>query len=248
MSFKGKLAYFWDYYKVHSLVAVCLLIIAISVIHQIVTHKDCAFYAMILNTGTPEYEDETSVKWAEEFGQYAQIDTDEYEVSIDASISLSQTTDFQYRAANQQKIAAMMQTGSINAMLAETETFEKYAQFECYYTLEDVMSAEEIEKYRPYFYYTDASTFNQDDASDIAEQTNSSALVINHRDPSTMEQPVAVGIVITDSKMIKNSGYYKYLDNSEYDYQGYPSDVILGIPLSNKEPEMAIRFLEYLLQ
>lgn len=253
MSFKGKLAYFWDYYKIHSLAAVCLLIVAISVIHQIVSHKDCAFYAMILNTGTPEYENETSEKWADEFGQYAQIDTDEYEVSIDASISLSQTTDLQYRAVNQQKIAAMIQTGSINAMVAETETFEKYAQFECFYTLDDVMGAEEIEKYRLYFYYTDAATFEQDDtsaaaSSDMAAQTDSSTLVINHRDPSTMEQPVAVGIVITDSKMIKDSGYYKYLDNSEYDYQGYQSDSILGIPLSNQEPEMAIRFLEYLLQ
>lgn len=254
MSFKEKFAYFWDYYKIHSLVAVFLLIFAISLIHQIITHKDCAFYAMVLNTGTPEYEDDTSEKWAEEFGQYAQIDTDEFEVSIDTSISLSQTTNLQYRAVNQQKIAAMIQTGSINAMLAETETFEQYAQYECYYTLEEVMSAEEIEKYRPFFYYTDAATFEQDDdsagvsPSDMSAQTDSSTFVINHRDPSTMEQPVAVGIVITDSKMIKDSGYYKYLGNSEYDYQGHPSDVILGIPASNQEPEMAIRFLEYLLQ
>ena len=162
--------------------------------------------------------------------------------------------------ANQQKMVAMMQTGTIHAQIAETETFEEYAQFECYYNLEDVLSTEQIEKYRPYFYYTDAATFEQDgDASDIASgqdeaiasadmttQTDPSTLIIDHRDPSTMEQPVAVGIILTDSKIIKDSDYYKYLDNPEYDYQGYPSDVILGIPLSNEEPEMAVQFLEFL--
>ena len=260
MSFKDKLAYFWDYYKIHTLVAVCLVIVAVSVIHQLVTNKDYALYATIINTGTAGYEDETAAKWAAEFGEYAQIDTDKYQVLIDATMVLTESPDSQIRIANQQKMAAMMQTGTISAQIAETETFEEYAQFECYYALEDVLSAEQIEKYRPYFYYTDAATFEQDDAAsyaasgqdetaasaDMAAQTDPSTLVIDHRDPSTMEQPVAVGIIITDSKMIKDSDYYKYLDSPEYDYQGYPSDVILGIPLSNKEPEIAIRFLEFL--
>ncbi len=157
-----------------------------------------------------------------------------------------------------------MQTGSINAQIAETETFEQYAQFECYFNLEDIMSPEQIEKYRPYFYYTDAATFEQDEpeastaeGSNAASGQNTSAssdtlpadpstLTINHLDPSTMEKPVAVGVVITDSKQMRESGYYKYLDNPEYDYQGYPSEVILGVPLSCKEPDIAIRFLEYL--
>ena len=260
MSFKDKLAYFWDYYKIHTLVAVCLVIVAVSMIHQFVTNKDYAFYATIINTGTTGYEDETAGKWAEEFGEYAQIDTDKYQVSIDAAMVLTESADPQVRMANQQKMAAMMQTGTIHAQIAETETFEEYAQFECYYNLEDVLSTEQIEKYRPYFYYTDAATFEQDgDASDITSgqdeaiasadmttQPDPSTLIIDHRDPSTMEQPVAVGIILTDSKIIKDSDYYKYLDNPEYDYQGYPSDVILGIPLSNEEPEMAVRFLEFL--
>ncbi|MDE6847144.1 MAG: hypothetical protein K2J99_15460 [Lachnospiraceae bacterium] len=259
MSLKGKLSYFWDYYKIHTLVAVCVLIVAISVIHQLVTNKDYALYATVINTGTTSYEDETAGRWAEQFGDYAQIDTDEYQVLIDATIVLTESSDPQIRMANQQKMVAMMQTGAIHAQLAETETFEEYAQFECYYALEDILSAEELEKYRPYFYYTDAATFEQNDTSDTASgqnedtasadmavQTDPSTLVINHRDPSTMEQPVAVGIILTDSKMIKDSDYYKYLDSPESDYQGYPSDVIFGIPLSNKEPEMALKFLEFL--
>lgn len=249
MSLKGKLAYFWDYYKIHTLVAVCLLIVAISVIHQLVTNKDYALYAAVINTGTTSYEDTTSGKWAEEFGAYAQVDTNKYQVLIDATMVLTENSDPQIRMANQQKMVAMMQTGAIHTLIAETETFEEYAQFECYYALEDILSAEEIEKYQPYFYYTDAATFEQDetaDPADMAAQTDLSTLTINHRDPSSMEQPVAVGIILTDSKMIKDSDYYKYLVSPESDYQGYPSDVVFGIPLSNKEPEMALKFLEFL--
>lgn len=258
MSLKEKLAYFWDYYKIHTIVAVALLIIAVTVIYQLATNKDYAFYATVLNAGTVQYEDTTAAKWAQEFLEYAQIDPDEYQVYIDATISLSDSTDPQYLAANQQKLVAMMQTGAISAQIAETETFEEYAQFECYYALDDIMNAEQIEKYSPYFYYTDAATFEQDDTdssatdsvqnedTDMAAQTDPSTLIINHRDPSTMEKPIAVGVIVTDSKMMQDSDYYKYLDNPEYNYQGYPSEAVLGIPLSCKEPEMAIRFLEYL--
>ncbi|MCM1123772.1 MAG: hypothetical protein NC416_14410 [Eubacterium sp.] len=267
MSLKEKFAYFWDYYKIHTLVVVCVLIVVVSVVHQLVTNKDYALYVTVLNAGTTQYDDMTSGKWAEEFGEYAQIDTDKYQIGIDATIALSETTDAQYRMANEQKIVAMMQTGTIHAQLAETQTFEEYAQFECYYNLEDILSAEQIAKYRPYFYYTDAATFasdsdtasgqNGDGASDtaseqggdnIAAQSDPSALVINHRDPAAMEKPVAVGIILTDCKMIADSEYYKYLDDPAFDYQGYPADVVYGIPISNEEPEMAIRFLEYLLQ
>ena len=60
MSFKEKLAYFWDYYKIHTLVAVALIIVAVTVIYQLVTSKDYAFYATMINTGTLQYEDTTS--------------------------------------------------------------------------------------------------------------------------------------------------------------------------------------------
>lgn len=254
MSFKEKLAYFWDYYKLHTMIAIVLIIFAVTIIHQLVTSKDYAFYATMINTGTLQYEDTTSSRWAQEFMEYAQIDADEYQVYIDASIALSDSTDLQYRAANQQKLVAMMQAGEISAQIAETETFEQYAQFECFFNLEDIMNAEQLEKYRPYFYYTDAATFDQDEsASGQIDDTSSdttpadpSALTINHLDPSTMEKPVAVGVVITDSKLIRESDYYKYLDDPAFNYQGYPSEAVLGIPLTCKDPEIAVKFLEYL--
>lgn len=245
MSGKEKFAYFWDYYKIHALVAIVVVIAAGSLIHSYVTYKDYGFYAALLNAGVSDVSEGLPETWAAEFQEYAGIDPKEYEVCIDTSMSLSTTDISQYTMANQQKMAAMMQTGSIHAIVAETQTFEQYAQAEYFIPLEEILTPEEMEAYRPYFYYTDASTFPDDDY-DPTNVRDLSVLTIDHTDPSAMEQPTAVGIIVTKDNALADSHLYAYLTDSKYDYQGYPAEVILGVPVSNKQPELAVRFLEYL--
>lgn len=249
MTFREKLSYFWYYYKIHTAVILAVLAFAILFIYQYVTNKDYGFYAAFVNAGLTYENSELSTEWAEEFQEYAQIDPDEYQVYFDTSIALSQDMGSQYAISNQEKMLAMMQAGMVHAIVAETETFEKYAQNEYFYDLETLFSAEELAKYGAYFYYTDAATFvdGTDDtfyAED--EQTNPADLVIDHRDPASMEDPVAVGIILTEGNRLADAGYYDYLTDSEYDYQGYPADIVLGIPVTNKEPELAVRFLEFI--
>ena len=247
MSRKEKLAYFWDYYKIHTGVVIIVLALVSVFTYQFVTSKDYAFYATLINVRFNDTNYELSELWAEEFLEYAQIDSDKYQVAIDTSITMS--TDSQYDIANQEKMLAMMQAGIISAIVADTEAFETYAQNEYFYDLESLLTAEELEKYASYLYYTDAAAFadpNDDTFYDEEELTNPTDFIINHRDPSTMKQPVAVGFILTEDNMLADAGYYDYLSNPEYDYQGYPSDAVLGIPATNKEPELTIRFLEFL--
>ena len=246
MNTKEKFAYFWDYYKIHALVTVLIAAAAISLIYHYVTYKDYGFYALLLNAGVSDVSKGLPETWAAEFQEYAAIDPEEYEVCVDTSMDISSTDVSQYTMANQQKLVAMTQTGSISTMVAETETFEKYAQTEYFSPLEDILSAEELEKYRPYFYYTDAATFAEDDYNPTAEVKDLSVLTIDHSDPSTMEKPVAVGIIVTRDNMLADARIYAYLEDSSYDYQGYPAEVVLGIPVTNKQPELVVRFLEYL--
>lgn len=249
MNTKQKLAYFWDYYKIHTLVAIVIIAMAASLIKQYVTSKDYGFYAALINAVSTDSNYGLAEIWNEEFLEYAQIDPNEYDVYIDTSISMRESIDAQYMIANQQRLLAMLHTGSVSAIVADTETFETYSQFEYFYDLESIFPKETLEKYGLYLYYTDAATFDQ--ANDIPNddenpQNDRANLIIDHRDPSAMEQPVAVGIILTEDNMIADAGYYAYLEATETEYQGYPSDVVLGIPLSNKEPELVIRFLEYL--
>lgn len=249
MSTKEKLAYFWEYYKIHTLAAIIITAIVISLVKQYVTSKDTGFYAVLIDAITTDSNSGLNKIWNEEFLEYAQIDPGEYEVSIDTSISMSENTDAQYLIVSQQKLFALLTTGGVNAFVADTETFEAYAQQEYFYDIESLLPEEELNKFGPYLYYTDASTFSNTsnipfDGESVREDPGN--LIINHRDPSAMEQPVAIGVILTEDNKIADAGYYAYLRDGGYEYQGYPSDVVLGIPLTCKEPELAIRFLEYL--
>lgn len=249
MNTKEKIAYLWDYYKVHVLVAAAVIALASTFIYQYVNNKDYGFYATLVNATITDQNHDLAEEWMAQFQEYAAIDPEEYLVYIDTSVVLSQDMSSQYSISNEEKMFAMAQVGAINSIIAETETFERYAQFEYFYNLESILSPEQIEKYRPYFYYTDAATFDTGDDDtyyEASERKDPGALTINHRSPAGMEQPVAVGIILTSDNALADAGYYAYLANHEYDYQGYPSEAVLGIPVSCKEPGLAIRFLEFL--
>ncbi len=247
MDWKGKLAYFWYYYKVHTIVAIVLILFIASFIYQYATNKDYGFYAAFLNASITDYTIEET--WANEFTEYAQIDTDEYEVYIDTSIQLNGEMVSQYTLSSQEKLFAMVSVGEVSAIVADSETFESYARNDFFYDLETVLSPEDLEKYKDYFYYTDAAYFDMGDDDTFyteEEQAKFYEQTLDHRSPSEMERPVAVGICITDADKIKESGYYDYLEQNDITFQGFSSEAVLGIPLSVENPDLTVRFLEYL--
>lgn len=251
MSFKEKLAYFWDYYKVHTIVAVLLVVFIISFISSYRSNKPFAFYAVLLNANTNEENTATSSTWAQEFQEYAGIDSEAYQVYIDPSITISAEGGSQYEVASRQKMTAMMHSGDIHAILADTETFEGYARLEYFYDLTETFTAEELAPYADNLYYTDAAAFDEETGDTLEEleaaQAEVYAKVIDHSNPSSMEKPVAVGIRIpkTGNKLAE-AGYYAYLDENNYTFQGYPSEVVMGIPLSVENPDLALQFLAYM--
>ena len=251
MSFKEKLAYFWDYYKIHTLVAVFIIVLLISLISSFLSNKPNAFYAVLFNAATTDENHDTSVIWADEFQAYAEIDPDAYQVYIDTTVSMSAEGGSQYDVANRQKMAAMMQIGDIHAIVADTETFESYASLETFYVLTDIFSEAELAPYADLLYYTDAAFFDADTGDTLEEmeaaQAEIYAKVIDHSDPAAMEKPVAVGIRIPKTgNKLADAGYYSYLDERNYTFQGYPSETVIGIPLSVEDPKLALQFVNYL--
>lgn len=251
MSFREKLAYFWDYYKIHTIVAVLVIVFVIGFINSYRSNKPYAFYAVLLNAANTEENSDTSATWASEFQAYAGIDPETSQVFFDTNISMTAEGASQYDIANRQKMAAMMQIGDIHAIVADTETFESYARLENFYVLTDTFSEEELAPYADYLYYTDAADFDKETGDTLealeAAQAEIYQRTIDHRDPSDMEKPIAVGICIPKTgNKIAEAGYYTYLDEQNYTFQGYPSEVVIGIPLSVENPKLTLQFLEYL--
>lgn len=251
MSTKEKFAYFWDYYKIHTIVVICVIAFAISFVQQMRANKPYAFYAVLMNAFSGLDSNDTNVMWENEFLEYAGIDPETYRVCIDTSLTQSADGGSQYEMANRQKMAAMMHTGDIHAIIADTETFESYAHMETFYDLSEVLTEDEFALYQDLFYYTDASAFDEEDGDTLTEmeaiQKAYYAKVIDHSDPSTMEKPIPVGIRIpTSGNKLADAGYYRYLQEGDYSFQGYPMETVAGIPLSAEDPSLALQFLSFL--
>ena len=84
MSAKGKLAYFWDYYKVHTIVILLVLIFGGALIHDIVSAKDYCFSSIMMNASLLSGESMESA-----FAEYADLDTETYQCFIDTTTALS---------------------------------------------------------------------------------------------------------------------------------------------------------------
>ena len=253
MTPREKLAYFWDYYKVHTIAAVIVVVFVISFINSYRSNKPFAFYAILLNADTSGDHAVTAAAWDEAFMEYAGIDPEAYQVNIDTSVSISADGGSQYDVANRQKMAAMMQAGDIHAIVADTETFEGYARLEYFYDLNTVFTKEELAPYADLLYYTDGAAFDEDTGDTLEDmETAQEAVynsVIDHSDPSTMEKPVTVGIRIPQTgNKLGDSGCYDYIADRGYTFQGYPSEIVIGIPLSVESPKITLQFLNYLFE
>lgn len=246
MDAKGKAGYIWYYYKVHILVSIAVLVLSVSFIHQYVTNKPYGFYATLVNSSVQDYPLTESL--AEEFAKYGEIDTDEFLVYLDTSVQLSDV-DPQYAMTSQEKLLLQMQTGEVHALIADTEVFEGYAQNEYFRNLESVLTSSQLETYRDLLYYTDAATVDTGDDDTYYSETelpDVTAMDIDHRDPSSMQDPVPVGIIVTDFARIQEAGFYSHLSDAGVTFQQHPSEAVFGIPITQEDPAPAVRFLEFL--
>ena len=239
MSFKGKLAYFWDYYKIHTLVAVIVIIMSITLIHDIVSSKDYNFYAVMLNCRVPSDNLEAV------FSEYAQLDSETYDCFIDTNSTLSYTNINEYDMATTQRLLALVQTGDLDAVVFDSTTFKTYALNSMFHNLRDIMSAEELSQYEDRLYYIDYAQViaeEEDDSVDMEEVNARSTATTEdiiaeaetHRHPETMEEPVPVGIFMADCPFVTQTGLYS------------DTAPIYGAVITSQRLETALSYLSFL--
>lgn len=111
MTVKGKLSYFWYYYKMHAIAASLVIVLIAGFVRSYAAHKEYGFYAVLINAASHDDKRERADTWAEEFLEFTGIDPDEYQICIDTSVIFSADAGSAYASANRQKTAAMMQAG-----------------------------------------------------------------------------------------------------------------------------------------
>ena len=245
-SLREKLEYFWEYYRIHTLVAAVIIILVGSLVHAWATAKDEALSIVLINSLADTME-ETIPEWTYDLTELLDFDPKKYEVAIDTSVMLgSDTATANQEYASSQKLVAMMGTSSIDILVSDTAIFEQYAQNECFCDLRNIYTPDELDAMSDIIYYTDASTFSDYDAPDLDTTEKQAAYVVDHRDPSSMKEPIPVGLFMTEDTRIGQSGIYAYLTAMD-EFQGHPKEAVLGIPVNTKRLDAALLGTEYLM-
>ncbi len=243
MSLKGKLEYFWDYYKFHTLAGAAVLLLSAMLIHDIRNNNDYGFYAVMLNSSRLSGQ-----SMEETFTEYADINAEHYKCLIDTSSALSSRTYSQYDLATAQKLTALVQTGTLDAVVMDSEIFEDYALLEMFVDLRTLLDETELSEYQDVLYYIDyAQAAQARKDTGLADETQSPASTPApvslkelqaeaklHCHPEDMEQPVPVGIFMADSPFISQTN-------------SYPGSIpVFGIVTSSKRTDVSKKYLKFL--
>ncbi|WP_029232000.1 hypothetical protein [Butyrivibrio sp. VCB2006] len=248
--FKAHLEYFWEYYKIHTLVAIFVIILISMLVHDIRNNKPYGFYALMLNSGMSSAQDTLE----EGFTPYAEIDTEKYSCFIDTSVTYNLEVITETTISTAQKIMANVAGGDLDVMVADSDIFSYYANQQIFGDLRDILSAEQLSKYEDRLVYVDQSYLdylNSDEYQDYVstgefDPNNKYAVIADNynknfvfptTDKAEMDNPVPVGIRLDGSEKLSESGAYTLTGTTP----------VLGIIINTKRPELGIKFIEYLL-
>ena len=231
---KQKFRYFLDYYKWYVVAAVAIVGFAASMIYNMVTRKEMAFSVSLVNA----FDIGTGEEQLASFAEYAGIDTEEFDVMADSSMQIDYTSTDQNTAASLQKLMVLVAAGEIDALLSDEAVIEQYAYSETFYDLRDVLTAQQLEAYEPYFFYMDQAVAEAISEAQMDPDYDSNAMPErpDPRKPEAMEQPVPVGICLGEAKAL----------NETYIFLG--GEGILAVPATSPHLETVSQYVDFLLQ
>ena len=156
MTLKGKIAYIWDYYKIHIIIG---LVIAGSLFvfirDWVKASRPVYLNAVVLNT-ILDYEGDSDI--ASDFRSYAAIDPDTYNCMVDTSLRMEIGGGDQMTMATEQKILSLFSAKELDVMVAPEEIVEYYAPENAFLDIRTIISEDQIHTFEsagyPLYYAT----------------------------------------------------------------------------------------------
>lgn len=244
---KANLEYFWDYYKIHTIAAIAVIILLSILIRDIRNNKPYGFYAMMINTGASSAQDILE----ERFSQEAAIDTNTYDCLIDTSSSFNNQTFDEMTVATSQKIMANLSAKEMDVMTADMATFLFYANQETFLDLRTVYSEAELSSMKDRLIYVDQSyidylnsdeyqtyistgEFDENNRFAVKADTYNKTLSYDEEAPEAMDNPVPVGIRLEEKGIMAETGIY------------HEKQAAAAVIINSQHTELAKEFIEFL--
>jgi hypothetical protein len=264
LSPKKRVQYIFDYYKFPILAVIVVIVLTVSIIQTVVSHKEVAFNAVLLNAGGTAVTS-NDARFASDFAEAAGINTNAYSVYVDCSNVLNLQAETQYDLAVRAKISALFAAKEIDILGADPEAFDDYARNGAFMDLRHAMDKDMLNKLetRKLIYYVDAKALLElDEEASKAENettevkgerdqavgnassdpygleavygTSSLPTRIISTDNADMAEPVPIGVAAATSRILLDGGYY----------QG--KEPVVGIVDNTTHVDSAEKFIEFL--
>ena len=172
-SLKEKFLYFWEYYRVATVVTIVIIFFVGNLIYTIATAKDNAFHAVFVNG----YTDMDTEEYMAGFDEYAQVDTKKYSTTLETDFTLDQESTDTYSMANIQKFAAQVAAQELDVMVADGDTFRQYADSGYLGGLNEFLSEETLSKYEDRLIYIDIPDDDTDEEVPVGIEISDCALL-----------------------------------------------------------------------
>ena len=160
-SAKEKWKYFTDYYLVWTLIGLAVMTVSIAFLYSVLSQKEDALYVSLVNFA-PLDSAENRVEKA--FSELALDDIRHSKITIDTSESIvagmreddmeqenaddpSLSEIMKYSYEDEQKLATLAMTGSMDMMITGEDVFMKYAMQEYIVGLDQVMDSERLKQF-----------------------------------------------------------------------------------------------------
>ena len=231
-SFKEKAAHFWFYYKWHVIGSLALLFAVSSFIYEIVSQKETAFYAAMINVSPMTAGEE----FLQGYLDFAQIDGAEYTARFDTSFYYNENFIEETSYTTMEKLNLYSTTAELDVMMTDMDFFQKYANSITFFDLRDILSAEQLAAYEPYFYYVDQKIIDEINANIAAGNLTAEVDYPDPFTPKAMETPIPVGIRLDSCEELLENYYFK---------NGIP---VLGVYSNTQHLEDTVEFIDYIMQ
>ena len=247
--FKAHWDYFWEYYKIHTIVAVIALIFVVTLIRDMTNNKPYALFAMFVNSQGME----TQNFLQDGFAEYAGIDRSAETVLVDTASNVITSSIDTTAVATSEKIMALISASELDVFVSDVSVAYHYASQDTFMDLRTIFDEKELSDLSDRLFYVDrgyidylaseeytdyitTGKFDQSNRYAVMADEYNQTFTYTRIDPSTMDDPVPVGIVLDDSTALFECGAYP------------EGGAVAAVVVNSERTDRAKEFINYLLQ
>lgn len=204
MSFKEKLEYLWEYYRIHALVFIICVSIVVSLVYTILKPKiDTKLYVAVINNTIP---DDLLEDISAQLEERLQLNQEKEKVFINSQFYFNGSPD--YAANMETALATYVAAQDVDIIIAPQSEFKQYADSDFMVALSDILPTDLYTSLTDKFYITGTKEFPEETAYGIYLSDTD---LFKNNSTFTKEDPYILGIVANTRHQENDTEFIRYL-------------------------------------